>query len=274
MGENDRRSLFKSLMGGSVRFKFWAVGLPIVLAIAVAATWMVTRHNLAFDWRCFYRPAAIDWRDPYQAGGTFNAPWLYWLMHPLTLLRWPVDYAVLTICSLLALYLYVGSPFRFLALVDSPCRDPRYRGPGGCPSPALPYAARRHRSAFGRYQAPRVRVGCVAPVDVAGPRRGPRRWGALVRRVGELAAQCPEAARRPLLGVLAGHDPGWPDPGLDRLAGAVQYPPVPGHAADRSLTALPASCRPWLPSYGRDEGSCRRVWLLQLRGSGGTFFSF
>lgn len=114
MGENGRRSL---LMGGSARFKFWAVGLPIVLAIAVAATWMVTRYDMAFDWRCFYRPAASNWRDPYQAGGTFNAPWLYWLMHPLTLLRWPVDYAVLTICSLLALYFYVGSPPRFLILM-------------------------------------------------------------------------------------------------------------------------------------------------------------
>lgn len=63
----------------------------------------------AYDWRVHFRPGALAWRTPYHLVGNVNPPWLYWLLHPLSLLRWEVGYALLLLASVLMLMAYMRS---------------------------------------------------------------------------------------------------------------------------------------------------------------------
>jgi hypothetical protein len=71
------------------------------------------------DWWRFFRPATLSLRDPYQVPGVLNPPWIFPLLYPLALLpgRWGgVGIALL---SMLAIVLYLKSPFKLLAMAAS-----------------------------------------------------------------------------------------------------------------------------------------------------------
>lgn len=70
------------------------------------------------DWIHTLRPAALNWRSPYQSG-IFNPPWLFLILHPLTLLPPRVGAGLLMFLSMVVVAAYVGSPKKTLVVALS-----------------------------------------------------------------------------------------------------------------------------------------------------------
>lgn len=70
------------------------------------------------DWMRYLRPAALNWRSPYQ-GSIFNPPWLFLILHPLALLPPRVGAGLLMFLSMVVVAVYVGSPRKTLVVACS-----------------------------------------------------------------------------------------------------------------------------------------------------------
>lgn len=102
---------------------FALMGVKILLFIAaICLVWMVfTRLPVsAVDWIHSFRPAALQWQNPYfREGSIFNPPWLFPLLYPLAVLPGSASVGMLIMISVLAIGLYVKSPIKMLFIMAS-----------------------------------------------------------------------------------------------------------------------------------------------------------
>ena len=84
----------------------------LILSTAVLITWGVFTHLpvTSQDWQNSFRPAALQWHDPYHTKGLIcNPPWIFLLLYPLAVLPHPAGVGILILASIVAVGTYVGS---------------------------------------------------------------------------------------------------------------------------------------------------------------------
>ncbi len=72
------------------------------------------------DWRATFRPAILNFGDPYfRAGRVFNPPWLLAILYPLAILPPRLGAAILMTISMLGIVFYVKGPLKIAAVALS-----------------------------------------------------------------------------------------------------------------------------------------------------------
>lgn len=98
-------------------------GILVCACLAFVLLAFVFSPAMFGDWMNCFRPAALNWRDPYEESlwPLFNPPWLFLILHPLSLLPPRVGAATFMLCSFAAVAVYVRSPLKtFLVGVSAP----------------------------------------------------------------------------------------------------------------------------------------------------------
>lgn len=106
---NERFTLFS----GSVLPTAAAIGL-ILTVLLLFVNLPVTYH----DWIRYLRPAAEEWNTPFRSG-IFNPPWLFLILHPLTVLTPRLGAGLLMLISTVVVARYVGTPMKTLVVACS-----------------------------------------------------------------------------------------------------------------------------------------------------------
>jgi hypothetical protein len=99
------------------------IGIKAIFVVAaIGMAWLVFTHLpvSSVDWVGNFRPAALQWQDPYYRPGLiFNPPWLFPLLYPLAVLPRSAGIGMLIMLSVLAIGLYVKSPIKLLFVMAS-----------------------------------------------------------------------------------------------------------------------------------------------------------
>jgi len=100
------------------------IALLVIIAVLLALFLVLpslTDQTLIYeDWIIYFKPAALAWHDPFLPG-IFNPPWLFVLLHPLSILPDPWGIVVLMIFSVGVVMLYLRSPAKsFFVLTSAP----------------------------------------------------------------------------------------------------------------------------------------------------------
>lgn len=98
------------------------LGKMVLAGVLLLFVWYLFAHLPVTyrDWNDSFRPAALHWDAPYQKSwGIFNPPWLFPFLYPIALLPSSAGGGLLMLISIVAVAVYVRSPFKMLFVVCS-----------------------------------------------------------------------------------------------------------------------------------------------------------